>query len=88
MYTSKQQAINHYLEIMTDDINHTLNKVDDVVWVNADRMMAVLNEHALLKETTTVKFPPAIEADWDTNDTKEFDRLLHKILFEERSPLH
>ncbi|MEA9357465.1 hypothetical protein SHI21_14655 [Bacteriovorax sp. PP10] len=88
MYTSKQQAINHYLETMTDDINHTLNKVDDVVWVNADRMMAVLNEHALLKEAVSVKLPPAIEADWDTNDTKEFDRLLHKILFEEHAPLH
>lgn len=84
MYSSKQKAINHYLDIMTDDINHTFNKVDDVVWVNADKMIAVLNEHALLKEMVEVKLPPSIEADWDTNDTKEFDRLLHKILFQER----
>lgn len=62
MYTSKQQAINHYLDIMADDINHTFNKVD-----------------------VAVKLPPAVEADWDTNDTKEFDRLLYKILFEERT---
>lgn len=85
MYASKQQAINHYLEVMTDDINHTFNKVDDVVWVNADKMMAVLNEHTLLKEAVAVKLPPAIEANWDTNDTKEFDRLLYQILFKERT---
>lgn len=84
MYKSKQQAINHYLDIMTNDTTHTFNKVDDVVWVNADKIMVILNEHALLKETQAVKLPPAIEADWDTNDTKEFDRLLYKILFNER----
>lgn len=85
MYSSKQQAINHYLNIMTDDLDHTFNKVDEVIWVNADKMMAILNEHALLKETAVIKLPPAVEADWDTNDTKEFDRLLHKILFKERT---
>ncbi len=85
MYASKQQAINHYLENMSGDINHTLNKVDDVVWVNTDKMMAILNDQALMKENVSVKLPPAIEANWDTNDTKEFDRLLYKILFEERT---
>ena len=85
MYTVKQQAINHYLDIMTDEKNHTFNKVDDVVWVNTDKMMAILNEHSLLKENVVVKLPPAVETDWDTNDTKEFDRLLHKILFEEHT---
>lgn len=69
MYISRQQAIKHYLDMMTDDINHTFNKVDDVTWVN----------------TVPVKLPPAVEADWDTNDTKEFDRLLYKILFKERT---
>ena len=63
MYSSKQQAINHYLNIMTDDLDHTF----------------------MLKETVVIKLPPAVEADWDTNDTKEFDRLLHKILFKERT---
>ena len=31
-----------------------------------------------------LKLPPMVEADWDTNDTKEFDRLLNEILFEKR----
>jgi hypothetical protein len=85
MYTSKQQAINHYLVIMTDESNHTLNKVDEVVRVKTDKMIATLNKQTLLKETFDVKLPPAIEVEWDTNDTKEFDRLLHKILFKEHT---
>ena len=85
MYKSKQQAINHYLDIITHDTTQTFNEVEDLVWVNANKMLVVLNEHALLKETLAVKLPPAIEADWDTNDTKEFDRLLYKILFSERT---
>ena len=82
MYSTKQQAINHYRDIMTDDTNHTLNKVDSVVWVNSERMQAILNDQSLLLDAVAVKLPPAIEADWDTNDTKEFDRLLYKILFD------
>ena len=85
MYKSKQQAINYYLDIITHDTTQTFNEVEDLVWVNANKMMVVLNEHALLKETLAVKLPPAIEADWDTNDTKEFDHLLYKILFSERT---
>jgi hypothetical protein len=88
MYSTKQQAINKYLEHVEVDSIHKINKVDDVVWVNADKMMAVLREHALLVDTIdtgAIKLPPKIEADWDTNDTKEFDRLLYKILFKERT---
>ncbi len=91
MYTTKQQAINHYLENINGNLGN-LNKVEDVVWVNADKMMAVLKEHALLKnafeEVVEVKLPPMIEADWDTNDTKEFDRLLYSILVKDKQPLH
>lgn len=91
MYTSKQQAINHYLENINGNLGN-LNKVEDVVWVNADKVMAVLKEHALLKNTfeevVEVKLPPMIEADWDTNDTKEFDRLLYSILVKDKQPLH
>ena len=94
MYTTKQQAINHYLENINGNLSNlsNLNKVEDVVWVNADKMMAVLKEHALLKnafeEVAEVKLPPMIEADWDTNDTKEFDRLLYSILVKDKQPLH
>lgn len=91
MYATKQQAINHYLENINGNLGN-LNKVEDVVWVNADKMMAVLKEHALLKnafdEVTEVKLPPMIEANWDTNDTKEFDRLLYSILVKDKQPLH
>lgn len=85
MYTTKQQVINKYLESMGTEIDHTFNKVDDVVWVSADKIMAVLKEHALLKDSFAIKLPPMVEADWDTNDTKEFDRLLHKILVQDRT---
>ena len=92
MYTTKQQAINHYLENMNSNLDHNINKVEDVVWVNADKIMAVLQEHALLKnafgDAVEVKLPPMVEADWDTNDTKEFDRLLYSILVKERTTLH
>ena len=71
MYTTKQQAINHYLENMNSNLDHNINKVEDVVWVNADKIMAVLQEHALLKnafgDAVEVKLPPMVEADWDTN---------------------
>lgn len=91
MYATKQQAINHYLENINGNLGN-LNKVEDVVWVNADKMMAVLKEHALLKnafdDIVETKLPPRIEADWDTNDTKEFDRLLYSILVKDKQPLH
>lgn len=88
MYANKQQAINKYLDNVNVDNYQKVNKVDDVVWVNADKMMAVLKEHALYVEASNLKLPPMIEADWDTNDTKEFDRLLYKILFKEDRTLH
>ena len=85
MYTTKQEAINRYLDLADNDSLPKMNKVEDVVWVNADKMMAVLKEHALLKDAVAIKLPPMIEADWDTNDTKEFDRLLYNILFQDRT---
>ena len=92
MYATKQQAINRYLDQVQVDTHHNINKVDDIVWVKADKMMAVLKEHALLVDTlvdhNSMKLPPAIEADWDTNDTKEFDRLLYSILLKEDRTLH
>lgn len=92
MYATKQQAINRYLDQVQVDQHHNINKVDEVVWVKADKMIAVLKEHALLVDTfsevASMKLPPQIEADWDTNDTKEFDRLLYSILLKERTPLH
>ncbi len=85
----KQQAINHYLEIMdNDDFCHTTtNKIEDIVWVNADKIIAILKEHALLKETVAIKFPPADEAIWNTEETLEFDRILQEVLFP-KTPLH
>jgi hypothetical protein len=88
MYTTKQQVINKYLESMDDEVDHTFNKVDDVVWVSTDKMMAILKEHALLRNHFDVRLPPMVEADWDTNDTKEFDRLLHKMIVQGPGLLH
>lgn len=39
-------------------------------------------------EPEVLKMPPMVEANWDTNDTKEFDRLLHRILFEDKNAIH
>lgn len=81
MYTSKQQAINHYKELMGNENMHSYNTVDPVVWVNAGKILAVLHDQSLNIEPDQIKLPPMVEANWDTNDTKEFDRLLHRILF-------
>ncbi len=85
----KQQAINHYLENMdNDDFGHkSFNRVDDIVWVNADKIIAVLKEHALLKETVGIKIPPESEAIWNSEETLEFDRVLQEVLFP-KTPLH
>ena len=85
MYTTKQNAINHYLEVMNDSTTGAYNKVEDVVWVNSAKMIAVLQEQSLTIGHDEIKLPPMVEANWDTNDTKEFDRLLHKVLFEGRT---
>jgi hypothetical protein len=85
MYLNKTQAINKYLDNVNVDQYNNINKVDDVVWVNSDKISAILREQVLVSETSSMRLPPMIEADWDTNDTKEFDRLLYKILFKERT---
>lgn len=63
MYSQKQQAINHYIELIGDESMRSYNTL----------------------EPEPLKMPPMVEVNWDTNDTKEFDRLLHKILFEEKN---
>lgn len=81
MYSHTQNAINHYKDISHLDISHSYNTVDPVAWVNAGKMLAVLQDHSIIIDPEKMDCPPMVEADWDTNDTKEFDRLLHKILF-------
>ena len=81
---SKQQAINHYLEHIDSDLDQNSNKVDDVVWVNADKILAVLQEHALLRESLAIKFPQTPEANWDERERSEFDEILHQVLFQNR----
>lgn len=88
MYSQKQQAINHYKELMGNESMHSYNTVDPVKWVNATKILAILNDQSLLIEPEPLKMPPMVEANWDTNDTKEFDHLLHKILFENNNTIH
>ncbi len=88
MYSHKQQAINHYKELMGDESMHSYNTVDPVKWINATQMLSILNEQSILVEPETLKMPPMVEANWDTNDTKEFDRLLHRILFSDNNTIH
>lgn len=80
----KQQAINHYLEHIDNDLDQKINKVDEVVWVDADKILAVLKEHALLRESLAIKFPQTPEANWDEEERSEFDDILHQILFQNR----
>ncbi len=83
----KQQAINHYLEHIDNDLDQNINKVDDVVWVNADKILAVLQEHAILRESLAIKIPETHVANWDDEEEElpEFDRILQQILYQNRT---
>ncbi|MBC7427188.1 MAG: hypothetical protein H7336_01170 [Bacteriovorax sp.] len=88
MYSSKQQALNHYKELMSSEPMHSYNTVDPIVWINSSQVMPILRDQQFSLDQEPLKMPPMVEANWDTNDTKEFDRLLKKILFADKSTLH
>ena len=88
MYSAKQQAINHYKELMSNETMHSYNTVDPVVWIHSTQIIPVLRDQPYSLDQEPLKMPPMVEANWDTNDTKEFDRLLHRILFENKTDHH
>ena len=88
MYSSKQQAINHYKELMGNESMHSYNTVEQVKWINQSQVIPLLRDQQFSLDQEPLKMPPMIEANWDTNDTNEFDRLLNKILFSDKSTLH
>jgi hypothetical protein len=92
MYSSKQQAINQYKELMDNGSMRSCNTVDPVIWINSTQVIPLLNDRAhdqqFSLDQEPLKMPPLVEANWDTNDTTEFDRLLNRILFANKSALH
>lgn len=88
MYLKYQSAIKHYKELMGDEFMHSYNIAEPVKWINATQILSIINDQSILVEPEMLKMPPMVEVNWDTNDTKEFDRLLHRILFEEKFKIH
>ncbi|MBC7711846.1 MAG: hypothetical protein H7177_00805 [Rhizobacter sp.] len=88
MYSTKQQALNHYKELQGNVPMHSYNTVDPVVWINSSQVLPLLRDQQFSLDQEPLKMPPMVEANWDTNDTKEFDRLLNRILFADKKTIH